>query len=305
MKNKKNSSLVIRKTMFFVSLIIFIASLAIISNIFLIEPCVNKAKMDNVKEIYYNTNASEENKNTFEDLYTVNPDIIGWIKINNTVIDYPVLYPPKSDPLFYLYKDYNKRYTKYGSIFIDSNCDLASPYLKNIIVHGHSMNDGSMFKSLIKFSNLNVYKNSPLVEFNLNGQKALWKIIAIIKVNTLPEQGEVFDYLQISFKNNSSFLNYVYQLKLRSLINIPVDINENDNLITLSTCSYEMKDFRTAVIARRVREHEDETVNTSLATVNPQPLMPQAYYSTHGGSAPQFSTFEEDLAKGKIDWYKK
>ncbi len=305
MENKKKSSSIIRKIIFFVSLIIFIVSLVIILNIFLVEPYTNKSKMDNVREIYYSANANEENKNTFEDLCNLNPDITGWIKIQNTVIDYPVLYPPKNDPLFYLYRDYNKNYTKYGSIFIDSSCDLGNPDLKNIIVHGHSMNDGSMFKSLISFSNLDVYKNSPLIELNLREQKSLWKIIAIIKVNTLPEQGEIFDYLKISFKNDSSFLNYIYQLKLRSLINTPVDINENDNLLTLSTCSYEMKDFRTAVIARKVRDHEDETIDTSLARVNPQPLMPQAYYATHGGIAPQFSTFEEDLAKGKINWYKK
>ena len=85
---------------------------------------------------------------------------------------------------------------------------------------------------------------------------------------------------------NNSFLDYVSQIRKRSLLDIPVDVNENDKLITLSTCSYEFQDFRTVVVARRVRNGEDEAVDTSLAAEAKNPLMPECWYKKHGGSPP-------------------
>lgn len=77
----------------------------------------------------------------------------------------------------------------------------------------------------------------------------------------------------------------------------------NDQIVLLSTCSYEMDGFRTVIAARKVREGEDTTVDTSKAVWNPTVLYPDGWYSAKGGTKPQhLATFEEALAQGKINW---
>jgi RHS repeat-associated protein len=75
--------------------------------------------------------------------------------------------------------------------------------------------------------------------------------------------------MQGSFLSDAEFMNYVYNVRIRSLINCPVMVNEDDQLLTLSTCSYEFSGFRTVVVARKLREGEKATVNTEIATLNP------------------------------------
>ena len=116
-----------------------------------------------------------------------------------------------------------------------------------------------------------------------------WKIISVFKTNTLKEQGELFNYLMVDFANDKDFLDFVYDVKIRSIIDTPVDVGKNDRLITLSTCSYEMKDFR--------------TVDVENAKLSGNPLMPSGYYSSHGGKSPEVNGFEKDLAAGKLSWY--
>jgi sortase B len=80
-------------------------------------------------------------------------------------------------------------------------------------------------------------------------------------------------------------------------------VNEDDQILTLSTCSYEFTGFRTVVVARKVRPGEDESVDVQLATVNPSPLYPDVYYQANGGTRPDSLTFKTAYAKGLINWY--
>lgn len=294
-----------RKALFYNVLIIISAIVLLVSGYFLIkiliiDPQKNKNTMEEIQKIYYNNDNNVETNihNSLEDLLQINSDIKGWIKIENTPIDYPVLYSN-----FYLYHNYKKEHSNYGSIFIDSTCSIdKNP--KNILLHGHHMNNGSMFASICKFSDLSFYKSTPVFNFDTTINKNKWKIISIFKTNANPEHGKIFPYLTSSFKNKDSFLEYVYQVKVRSIIDTPVDINENDELVTLSTCSYELKDFRTVVVARKVRDEEDITVDVSKAKYSSSPLYPDAYYSKYGGTRPNVTNFKESLKAGKLNWYK-
>lgn len=251
---------------------------------------------------------SEGRLEKFLPLLEKNRDIKGWITVPNTVIDYPVLQTEKDLDIqpggdeTYLYTDYEGNHTKYGSIFMDAHCDIKD--CKNLILHGHHMRDGRMFANLMNYSDLSFYQSSPVFTFDTIYEEAQWKVIAIIKTNTKSDQGEPFQYLRYSFADDSDFLNYVYQVRERSLIDTPVDVNEDDQLITLSTCSYEFDEFRTAVIARKVRPGEDAGVDVSKAVKNPDPLMPDVWYNRYGGTKPQLTTFEEALESGAISWYK-
>jgi sortase B len=100
-------------------------------------------------------------------------------------------------------------------------------------------------------------------------------------------------------------LNFVYQIKIRSVLNIDsVDITDDDQLLMLSTCSYEADNYRTVIVARKVREGEDPGVDVDSVTKNKHPLYPESYYYRYGGEAPKLpATFEEAAADQKIDWY--
>ena len=125
----------------------------------------------------------------------------------------------------------------------------------------------------------------------------------MFKTNTLSSHGQFFNYMVGNFQNEKDFMNYVYNVRVRSLINCPVDINENDELLTLSTCSYEFTNFRTVVVARKVRLGEDAKVDVSKASINSNAVWPEVYYSSYGGTRPKITDFATAYEKQQIDWY--
>ena len=104
--------------------------------------------------------------------------------------------------------------------------------------------------------------------------------------NTRPEDGPIFDYLNFLDGTEETFMEYVENVRERSLITTGVDVQPGDRLITLSTCSYEFTEARFVVVARKIREGEDPEVDTSEAYKNPDPLMPRVWYELYGGNNP-------------------
>ena len=243
----------------------------------------------------------------FNGLLSQNPDTVGWVSIPNSVVDYPVVQGPNDaylvsqgqDP-YYLCRDFYHNDILSGSIFLDYRSALDS---KNLLLHGHHMMNGSMFATVIGYNSFSFYQMSPVVTFNSLYEKSKWKIIAVCKTNTLEWQGPYFDYLRGDFGSEYDFLNFIYQIRLRSIYNCPVTVNEYDTIITMSTCAYDMEDFRMFIVARKVREGEDSTVNVGRATINPNPLYPDAWYSYYGGVRPEVTSFQDALNKKKINWY--
>ena len=327
---------IILKIITLLMLIVFLVSAGYLVNELIILPAETDKTVDEIQEIFYNipedTSSSgfstdsdsskeetsdaeetpkpqrpemtdEQARQQIKELQKVNPDIVGWIRIPNTVIDYPVLQSSESDPEYYLYRNYRKENTKYGSIFMQAGTALDGAD-QNMILYGHSMRDGRMFAQLLQFGQLDVYKNSPVITFNTAEGGGKWKIISVFKTNTDESQGEPFAYTYDHFGSDSSYLNFVYQVRQRSIIDTGVDFNENDTILTLSTCSYEFDGFRTVVVARLVRDGEDASVDTSKATYNSKVVYPDCWYDRYGGSVPKWpDTFEEALDQGLIDWH--
>lgn len=241
----------------------------------------------------------------FKDLLAKNEDVKGWITIPDTNIDYVVMQSSDEDPEYYLFKDINKEYLKAGSLFLDSNSSIEDN-TKNLVIHGHNMTStDNMFHYLMNFKKLDYYKERPVFTFDSIYQTGQWKIFAVFITNGTSKKEPFFDYTRSTFTDSSDFLNFIYQLRIRSMYQIDtVDVNENDQIITLSTCSYEVKNYRTVIVARRVREGEDPTVDVDSVSVNDAPLYPGTWYYRYGGKAPELSaTFEEALDKDEIKWY--
>ena len=300
----------LRKILLIVSVIIFLGSCGLLIKLLVIDPYLAEKSNNQARDLYYrgindgnSSLASEGSGTDFNELIKINSDIRGWINIPETVIDYPVVQAQGYEFDFYLTHNFERAYSRYGSIFIDSTCVLGVDS-KNIILHGHHMRDGKMFAGILKFSDLDFYKSSPVINFDTIKGNSKFKIISVFKTNTHPEHGEIFNYIIPEFKDTNKFLEYVYDVRIRSLIEIPVDVSEDDQILTLSTCSYEFTDFRTVVVARKVRDGEDATVDTNQAVLASSPLMPECWYGKYGGTRPIYSGFKEDLKNGKINWYK-
>ncbi len=303
-----------RKWAVLAAILAFLIALGYVINYFFIAPLHNTQVNAEIQEIAYQNTAetNEDGEPVSEQdwaaLKKLNKEIVGWIRIDDTRIDYPVFEHIGDDASsqYYLKHNYKGDYSDYGSIFVDYRCKQ-SVNSKNVILHGHHMNDGSMFENLMGYGklegDLSYYKKHPVITFNTPEGDAKWKIISVFKTSTLYAHGEFFNYMQGEFNSDAEFMNFVYNVRIRSLINTPVVINETDQLLTLSTCSYEFSDFRTVVVARKVRNGESADVDVQLATKNDKPVFPDVYYSRYGGTRPTVLTFKSADSKGLITWY--
>jgi sortase B len=279
--------------------------------IFVWDPYISEKNIKIARDIYKqkDTEKSLENSKEKEDiqkkldpLIKINPDIKGWIKIENTVIDYPVVQSKPEDPFYYIDKNYLKKKDSHGSIFINSFMTFSNS-TQNIVLHGHSMRDGTMFAPLLKYD-LDFYRKNPIVNFDSIFGPGKWKIFAIFRVNTLAQHGEVFNYLIPKFNNKIDFLRLVYQMRIRSLIDTNVDIAETDKILTLSTCCYDigLENSRAVVVARKIRYAESENVDVENAKKNPNALMPEAWYKARKQKMPEILSFDQAYSENKINW---
>ena len=280
---------VIRKIVFFIALVVFIAA-----GIYLInhmrQGFINEGLVDKAREVYTSTEEGTDDNGMllkYGELYKQNPDIVGWIKISGTKVDYPVYKTDDND--FYVTHDMSRNESRYGAIFADCNAEISPEgNSKNLVLYGHNMIDDSMFGSLLEYNDLSFYRQNPVIDFGTIYGEGEYKIFAVVITNANKEQdkGKVFNYLRNSFSSDNNFLYWIENVKVRSIIDTDVDILPTDEILTLSTCSYEFEEARTVVFARKIRQGESRRVNTAAAKNNPQPLFPQAYYDKHGGKKP-------------------
>lgn len=305
-----------RKSVVIASFLVFVSALSLLMYNMVFLSMKNAALNAEIQKIAHGDDSGDSDDNkpkvddviNWDELLKINDEIVGWIEIDNTKVDYPVLWHKEDNRnyQYYLSHNYKGDYDSFGSVFIDYRCEKGTDS-KNIVVHGHHIQDGSMFGDLMKYGgttgNLDFYKESPTIEFDTPEAQGTYKIISVFKTNTLSSQGEFFNYMIGDFQNEKDFMNYVYNVRVRSLFNCPVDVNEDDELLTLSTCSYEFTNFRTVIVARKVRDGESSKVDVSRASLNSNPVWPQVYYSAYGGTRPEVTDFCTAYEKGQIDWY--
>ena len=287
---------------------VFLVSAGVLIWEMVVNPFIADQNAEEIQEVFVEAGGvagtpaenETEGEEAIEKLQEINPDISGWLRLENTNINQPVLLPPADDPEYYLYRNYKKEDTKYGSIFLDASSPVGAD---NQLLHGHSMQDGRMFWSLISFGDPEVVKKTPVIQYDTYKEAGDWKIVSVFKTNTLASQGKVFNYLQGDFSSPEEKMQFYYDVMKRSMVDTGVDLNEDDRTIMLSTCSYEYDNFRTVVMARKVREGEDANVDTAQIKASENPLFPDVWYAS--GSAPDYwpEKFEDALKAGKIDWY--
>lgn len=298
---------------------VFIACAAYLLNDLLLQPAIADREQQDIQKVYYTgvqpspssapgtaaPSAPPERDAQgrlirFVELQKVNPDIVGWIKIPNTNIDLPVLQADAKDPEFYLDHDYNKNASKFGSVFADAKSKVTDEKTKSTILYGHTLNSGRMFSQLSKYKNYEFLKENPVFTFDTVNDVSQWKVLSVILTNTLPDQGVPFDYMKTAFKSDSDYLNFVYQLRIRSMFNTGVSFRADDKIVLLSTCTYEFTDFREVVVARKVRDGESTTVDQSHILYNNKTVYPDCWYKKNGGTKPVWPATYEQAVKNKV-----
>lgn len=165
----------------------------------------------------------------FEKLLTINPDTVGWLTVNNTKINYPVVKGKDND--YYLKRDFNQQKNTMGWIYMDYR-NSVNVMSQNTIIYGHNINGGLMFGSLRYTLNESWYKKTTnqIITFNTLNQNMKWQIFSIYKI------GVTNDYLYANFNTDEEYMNFVNLIKGRSIYDFNVTVNADDYIITLSTC---------------------------------------------------------------------
>ncbi|MEX1377369.1 MAG: class B sortase [Eubacteriales bacterium] len=171
-----------------------------------------------------------------------NEDTIGYINIEGTAIDYPVMY--SGDNEYYLHYDFDKNYSYHGAVFLDFRCDVYDmPETRNIILYGHRMKDGSMFRSLVFYFEKDFFDEHKIVHFDTLAGEMEWEVFATFETHI------DFDYIHTEFENDEQWLEFIEYCQSLSLYETDVELSENDIVLTLSTCSVS-HDYRVVVMAK-------------------------------------------------------
>lgn len=185
----------------------------------------------------------------FEELYTKNNDLAGWLNIEGTGIDYPVV--QGEDDEYYLYHDFYGEEDKYGCLFVKACANVFTPGT-NIIIYGHSMKDGSMFGSLDEYESYGFYQEHPLLHFDTLYEERTYEVMSVFPSRIYGEDEEAFKYYQFyQADTEEEFEDFYENVKRLSLYDTGVRAQFGDTFITLSTCAYHVEDGRFVVVAKR------------------------------------------------------
>jgi len=213
-----------------------------------------KPSFDNMlRSIVMNESAAPEDKGgvssnaeilpEYKPLLEITEDIVGWINIPNTVINYPVV--QADDNEYYLNRAYTGEINKGGSIFMDFR-NRGDGTDRNIILYGHHMRDGSMFKALTRFQDEEFLKRNPVFSFNTLYGRYDWEIFSVYVTGT------DFKYIQTRFLTPDEYQSFLDTIKDKSLFDIDVELTTGDRIITLSTCTYDYSDARLVIHAKLI-----------------------------------------------------
>ncbi len=190
----------------------------------IIEPVIEVPK-ENPYWDYINMNMINVD---FSDLKRTNPDVVGWLKVNGTNINYPFV--QSSDNDYYLTHSFNKSYNGGGWVFLDYRNNGTNN--KNTIIYAHGRSDKTMFGTLKNVLNNGWLNNTNnyVIKISSETENSLWQVFSVYRIPTTS------DYLQTNFNDDIEYQNFLDMIKDRSSHNFNTNVASTDNILTLSTC---------------------------------------------------------------------
>lgn len=200
-----------------------------------------------------------------QELYAKNNDFIGWLKIDDTNIDYPVM-QSMYDEEYYLNRDFNKNYSMNGCLIMDTDSQVgtgtaANDYkdgsepCTNLIIHGHNMRNGDMFGNLDKYRDEEYCKSHNIIRFSTLYEDREYEVVSVFLSQVfLKTQTDVFKYYKFFQANTTDDFNYFYDnIKDMALYDTGVTAEFGDEFITLSVCAYHVENGRLVVVGKRIK----------------------------------------------------
>ena len=198
----------------------------------------------------------EESRLRYQALHEKNPDYWGWIRIEGTRLNYPIMHTPE-DSEYYIHRDFEGNSSSRGVPFLDGSCvdDCG-----NYIIYGHHMKDGTMFTTLMSYADQGFYREHKDIQVETEHGQSIYLVIAAFysRAYAQDETG-VFRYYQyLSLKDQNTFEEYVEQVKRAAIYDTGVAVTYGDQLLTLSTCDYSTENGRFVVVAKKIADRAYE-----------------------------------------------
>lgn len=251
-KLRRRCNYIMRKIVYTIITILLIG-LVLISSYLIFKEKKQNEKQENTFEdlieiVEENIENQEERKIDINKLYEENKDIVGWLKIDNTTINYPIM-QNINDPNYYLHRDFYKNYSSYGTPYMAKQCNLNSD---NIVIYGHHMKNNKMFGELEKYKSKDFYNNHKIITFTTLEKEYSYEIFAVFKT-TVYTKNTFRYYENINFENKKMYNAFINICKDKSLYQTGIKIKDKEKLITLSTCEYSNKNSRLVIVARKIK----------------------------------------------------
>lgn len=251
-KLRRRCNYIMRKIVYTIITILLIG-LVLISSYLIFKEKKQNEKQENTFEdlieiVEENIENQEERKIDINKLYEENKDIVGWLKIDNTTINYPIM-QNINDPNYYLRRDFYKNYSSYGTPYMAKQCNLNSD---NIVIYGHHMKNNKMFGELEKYKSKDFYNNHKIITFTTLEKEYSYEIFAVFKT-TVYTKNTFRYYENINFENKKMYDDFINICKDKSLYQTGIEIKDKEKLITLSTCEYSNKNSRLVIVARKIK----------------------------------------------------
>lgn len=190
-------------------------------------------------------------KPNYQELFALNEDFAGWLRIDGTKINYPVMHTPE-DQQYYIHRDFYGKDSFSGTPFMGDRCDVNS---QSIIIYAHNMNNGTMFGELDKYADQTYWKEHPVIEFDTLEEERQYEVFAAFQTRIFKEGEDGFRYYQyIGDLTEKEFSEFTDQALRSSLYNTEIVPSYGEQLLILSTCSYHVEDGRFVVAARRTEK---------------------------------------------------
>ena len=184
----------------------------------------------------------------YKELYLQNEDMVGWLSVADTTINYPVMQTP-NEPNYYLKRNFEKEYSDLGTPYIQENCDLANS--DNLVIYGHHIKGGKMFGALEDYKSQSFYEEHKTIQFDTLTEQGEYEIVAVFKTVAYSSAGfRYYDF--VDAENEEAFNAYIEKCKELALYDTGVSAEYGDRLITLSTCEYSAQNGRLVVVAKKV-----------------------------------------------------
>lgn len=186
----------------------------------------------------------------YKDVYDQNNDLVGWLKIEGTVIDYPVTQTAEDNADYYLRRNFDKEDATGGCLYVREQCNVFAPS-DNVTIYGHNMHDGSMFAALLDYQDKSVWEDNSLIQFDTIYEYHTYQIFAVFKTTASINEG--FKYHQFEdAANEEEFNEFVSTCKELSFYDTGITPEYGDKIICLSTCEYTLENGRFVVAAVRI-----------------------------------------------------